>query len=707
MTGPISQHPVRIVAKAHRIQASLTCRADKGSGGPRDTVCTSVAATDIPKSQTRSPIFPRNLLSVKMVSTMMKASPLVWILACIGLGPAPEIRSQDLGLHEILATPILTRNQPEIEAKVFTSLRVPAVRVPSSRDQWEAIASETRRRVFDEVVFRGEARAWRAARTRVEWLETIPGGAGYRIKKLRYEAIPGLWIPALLYEPEGLDGKTPVVINVNGHDRSSGKAAEYKQIRCINQAKRGLLALNVEWVGMGQLDTPGFSHYKMNQLDLVGTSGVAIHYLAQSRAIDLMLDHPNADPDRVAVTGLSGGGWQTIFISSLDKRVAMANPVAGYSSFVTRAQFPSSDLGDSEQTPSDLAANADYTHLTALLAPRPTLLTNNAHDTCCFRAEYALGPLLRAARPAFELYGRPDSLRHHVNVDPGHNYAQDNREAFYRMLRDSFFNGSAGFPAVEIEVSAEMKTAAELQVPLPLENLDFHKIARALAEGAPSRTRRERQDLQALTKTPRYSVHSKEVGASAEGRLKATRWHLRMDNDWTVPAVEIERDAPRSTVILVADGGRENSSGEAREHLKRGSRVIALDPFNFGESRIATKDWLWSLLIASLGERPLGVQAGQVAATARWARERHGHAVEIHAVGPRTSLSALIAAALEPDAILGLQMDESFRSLREVIERDLDARQAPELFCFGLLQAFELADIRALVAPRPVRMEGI
>ena len=195
--------------------------------------------------------------------------------------------------------------------------------------------------------------------------------AGYRIRKLRYEAVPGLMIPALLYEPADLSGQVPVVLNVNGHD-GDGKAADYKQIRCINLAKRGMLALNVEWFGMGQLKKPNYLHYRMNQLDLCGTSGVAPFYLAMKRGLDVLLSHEHADPSRVAVAGLSGGGWQTIFISSLDPRVTLANPVAGYSGLGTRIDYHS-DLGDSEQMPTDMATVADYLHLTAL-APSANLV---------------------------------------------------------------------------------------------------------------------------------------------------------------------------------------------------------------------------------------------------------------------------------------------------------------------------------------------
>ena len=129
---------------------------------------------------------------------------------------------------------------------------------------------------------------WRDAPLRIDWQESIPGGPGYRMKKLRYEALPGLWIPAILYEPQSEQpGAVPAVLNVNGHD-PKGKAAVYKQIRSINQAKRGMLALNVEWLYMGQLRQDGLMHWRMNQIDLCGTSGLAVFYLATSAATALL-----------------------------------------------------------------------------------------------------------------------------------------------------------------------------------------------------------------------------------------------------------------------------------------------------------------------------------------------------------------------------------------------------------------------------------
>jgi hypothetical protein len=576
--------------------------------------------------------------------------------------------------------------------------------------------------VLEQIVFRGAAAGWRDAPCRVEWLDTIAGGPGYRIRKFRYEALSGMWIPGLLYLPERLDRLAPLAINVNGH-APEGKAVNYKQLRSINLAKRGMLVLNLEWFGMGQLRTSGFSHYRLNQLDLCGASGLAPFYLAMSRAIDLGLSLDHADRERVVVSGLSGGGWQTIVISSLDERVTLANPVAGYGSLRTNIGFD--DLGDSEQVPTDLGLVADYAHLTALRAPRPTLLTYNAGDDCCFKSGHTLEPLMQAARPIFALYGAQDKLRSHVNHVPGtHNFEQENRETFYSMVGDFFYPSDAGFVRAEIASESELKTAAELDVPLPADNIDFHRLAEGLLAHVPrenslptekaaaeSWQRQKREQLMALLKVPNYqatgSAQPAPATSNAAGKYVSTPWKLKLGDSWTVPAVEIYSRSivPKKAVLVIADAGRASAAGETARLAAEGCRVLAVDPLFWGESKAKAQDpdYLFSLFIAAVGERPLGIQAAQLAAIARWARARQANEpLSIVAFGPRSSTAALVAAAVERDAIGGVELSGSLSSFKELVEHDQTVETLPELFAFGLLAEFDVRHIAALIAPRPV-----
>ena len=593
--------------------------------------------------------------------------------------------AQQLSLESALAKPILAANQPLVEVQVYTASNVEPMPLVGSAQQWTQTKERLRQRVLNEVVLRGEGRKWAEAKTRVEWVDVLPG-RGYRIKRLRYEVIPGLWIPALLYEPEKLTGKVPVILNTNGHE-GTGVANDYIQIRCINQAKKGAIALNFEWMGMGQLKTDGFSHTRFNQLDLVGTNGVALHYLSQKRGLDILLGHPNADPSRVAVTGLSGGGWQTILISSLDPRVTIAAPVAGYSSFVTRAQFPEQDLGDSEQTPVDLARIADYTTLTAMRAPKPTMITNNAYDNCCFRGDYANAPLIWSARPYYALYNAANKLTAHINFDPGHNYGRENREAFYRFVRDNFYGGDdAAFPAKEIPSEADVRTPEQLRIELPADNLDIHRLALMLSEGLPRKGGAAK--LTDVVKARTYRVTAEEAGPASEVEgIRLRYWRLRMDDDWTVPAVEMGDPANPNVTVLIGDQGRAALASEARTLVEQeGRRVLAVDPFYFGESKIAKRDWLFALLISSIGDRPLGIQASQIAAVARWLKS----GVTVESFGPRTSLIAEVAAALEPKAIAAVKTHGALSSLHDVLRSDLTVDKFPEFFTFGLLEAWDL-----------------
>ena len=619
-----------------------------------------------------------------------------------------------------LSTPMVSPDTVLEEVRQFIEARV--VRMPEvkSAEAWQQAAQRLRRDMLDKVVLRGEAARWAQAEARVEWLDTVPGGAakpagngypaggGYTIRKLRFEALPGMWIPALLYVPDKLEGHVPVVLNVNGHE-PKGKAVDYKQIRCINQARRGMIALNPEWFNMGQLKGDGFVHYRANQLDLCGTSAVAPFYLSMKRCLDILLALPNADPNRVAVTGLSGGGWQTIFISALDERVTLANPVAGYSSYLTRARYPS-DLGDTEQTPSDMGSVADYIHLTAMRAPRPTLLTFNSKDNCCFASDHALQPLLDAARPIFALCGAESGGRAHVNDDPGtHNIEQDNRQQLFRMIGDHFYAGK-GFDWHEIPCADEIKTAEQFNIPLPDNNENFNTLARRMLPTLPRRdagaagSTKRREQLRGIVHFKAYEVTATSKPLPEGDTAQYIARTFRLGNEWTVPGTAFAGSKEQSTVLVMADAGRKTLAPLVREFQQAGHTVVAVDPFYFGESTIPSRDQLHAITVAGVGERPLGIQAGQIASIARWLRGQDGHRpVVLAAVGPRTSTIALIAAACEPEAIASVELHEPLTSLKRLIETNESVEHMPELFCFGLLEAFDIADIAALIAPRPIK----
>ncbi|HTU19692.1 MAG TPA: hypothetical protein VMG10_16645 [Gemmataceae bacterium] len=652
-----------------------------------------------------------------------------WLLLLLAVVSSTARAADPSPVEQALSREIIGPRQALLDVQARIEARIPRMPKVKTAAEWEKQAQRIRGTVLDRVVFRGEAAAWRDAKCQVKWLDTLAGGPGYRIKKLRYEAVPGLWIPALLYEPEKLSGKVAVMLAVNGHDGKNGKAAGYKQMRCINLAKRGMLVLNVEWLGMGQLNKPGLKHYCMNQLDLCGSSGLAPYYLSMTRGLDVLLSLPNADAERVAVSGLSGGGWQTIFVSSLDPRVTLSNPVAGYSSFRVKYRDHYKDLGDSEQAPCDLGTIADYTHLTALRAPRPTLLTFNAKDNCCFEAGYALPPLLDAAQPIFKLYGKEKALRTHINDDPGtHNYEKDNRQALYRMVGDFFYPGDKKFSAEEIPSDKEIKSREELDVELPEHNADFNTLALELAKKLPHAPelpkdrsaaekwqKTQREKLRAIVHAENFAVQATRTGSTEKDGLKATFWKLRLGETWTLPVVELTRGQPRGTAILVNDAGRRADPVSAERLMQAGLRVLAVDLLSFGESKLMgedlhnkqPRDFLLALLLACLGDRPLGIQASELAAVARWSQTEHKQGpVGVAAVGPRMSLIALVAAALEERAIGRLVLQGTLGSLKELLEQNRSVDQLPEMFCFGLLGAFDVKQLSALVAPRPVLLPG-
>ena len=239
-------------------------------------------------------------------------------------------QSDPSDIAPILNEPIQSKQVVAFQLQQFLLQKVPKLPTPQSAERWTAEAQQIRQHLLKNVVYHGWPQEWINSPPRFENLESVPSGKGYQVHKLRYEVVPGFYATALLYEPEHLSGKVPAVLNLMGHFDEQGNTVAFEQQFCINQALRGMIALNPDWVGMGELNVKGNDHWFGAHLDLVGMNGVGLFYLAMRRGLDYLAENPNVDTSRIGVTGLSGGGWQTIVLSSLDPRVAVSIPVAGY-----------------------------------------------------------------------------------------------------------------------------------------------------------------------------------------------------------------------------------------------------------------------------------------------------------------------------------------------------------------------------------------
>ena len=126
-------------------------------------------------------------------------------------------QAQDGKLQQALAEPLMPIEQVDTQFKSFVQKRIKKLELPASSKLWAKEAEEIRTQVLEEVVFKGVPQTWRKMRVSVQKLKTLETPHGYSIERMLIEALPGMWIPALIYLPDGLDGaRVPAVLNVNG-----------------------------------------------------------------------------------------------------------------------------------------------------------------------------------------------------------------------------------------------------------------------------------------------------------------------------------------------------------------------------------------------------------------------------------------------------------------------------------------------------------
>jgi dienelactone hydrolase len=639
---------------------------------------------------------------------MMKSYRLLLALAVLSTPLFAQTEASQL--RPILQDEILPPEVAVFQLRQHVLHRVAKPPAPTSAEQWTAETIRLRKRLLNEVVFHGWPREWVETPPKFEEVGIVAGN-GYRIHKLRYEIVPGFQSVALLYEPENVHGKVTAILNVNGHVGPPGKSIEYKQKRCITFARHGILALNLEWFAFGELNQNGNQHSFGHHLDLVGANGVGLFYLAMRKGLDYLYDHPNADRSRLGVTGLSGGGWQTIVLSSLDDRVKVTVPVAGYSSIISRVEAKEyGDLGDFEQSATDMFDGVDFTHLTAMMAPRPTLLIYNAEDDCCFRAAMTKPFVFDAIRPIFGLYGKQDALEWHENRDPGtHNYQLDNRTQAYHFFSRQFrlqpFEEDADVPS-------EIKSFDELRVGLPENNLTILDLARKMAgkiDRAPvpsdsAAREAERSKLKNIIRLRPDSVErawttaiSKHLGIESKSHLFTMADGLSATAVWLKP-IGAPDNAP--VTIILDDRGKAASAERIAYRLNRGEQVLAIDLAFTGDAWKGETVSDLQQLVYGAGERPIGLETAELIEIARLMKNRaHQEKVRLESSGIRSQVVSLLGSAFEPGMFSEVITRDGMRSLDYVLQKPVEYEAAPDLFCLDLLRETNLDRLTALSVP--------
>lgn len=610
-------------------------------------------------------------------------------------------------------TPVQPSDVTQFQLERYLIGRIPALPSPSTAKQSTAEAAKVRAHLLKDVVFHGWPQDWVDSAPHFEEVGVIESGKGYRVRKLRYEVVPGFMSTALLYEPENITGRVPGILNFIGHE-PEGTAVEYEQKRCINFAKRGIVALNLGWMQFGDLSRPEYAHDYAGDLDLVGANAAGLFYLAMKRGLDYLATLSEVDPSRIGATGLSGGGWQTVVLSALDPRVAVSVEVAGIGSKESNLTNPR-DTYEIEEDAPDLMQGFDYPEFIAMRAPHPTLLIHNAVDSCCFRAPLVKPYVYDNVKPFFAIYSQPDNLAWHENFDPGiHNYQLDNRIQAYRFFTEHF-----GMPEVNSEIfsDAEIRSAHELASSVPPNNQTILGLARSFARqihrepipaDAAARTnwiQKQREQLQSVVRYRPVSVLRAMRMANSKGMdFQSLSYRFDLSNGLSATGIWFKQDASPAhepVTIVLNDDGYQASGQEIYDSLSSAHEGLALDLLFTGATRPDVPDSSdWELLVDSSGDRSLGLEAAQLLSIVKWLRAEQGaDEVQVQSRGIRSQIISLVAVALEPSAFTAVAIRNGMHSLAYLLDKPVPLRSAPDLFCLDLYKYFDVDSLVALASP--------
>ena len=257
-------------------------------------------------------------------------------------------------------------------------------------------------------------------------------------------------VPAHLYVPAKLDGPAPAVLFYNGHWWADSKSRPDFQAFCINMARMGFVVLSFDPFGQGERGVSSRDHRRTEAL-LVGISQQGIAEYETRCALEYLLSRSEVDPERIGMTGASGGGYNTWITAALDDRIKVAAPVVGTSDFfeqihVTRELDWYRAAEHCHFVPG-LIRYADNRELLAMVAPRPLMIIAASEDQS-FPVE-GVRAVHEYGRGLYSAFGVSEKIGFFEDSKEGHGYQKAKREAAYGWFQRWLMGKGDGRPVPE------------------------------------------------------------------------------------------------------------------------------------------------------------------------------------------------------------------------------------------------------------------
>ncbi len=189
---------------------------------------------------------------------------------------------------------------------------------------------------------------------------------GYIVENIVIESFPGFYITGNIYRPVDPKKKNPAILCAHGHGENQ-RLKETRQFQGAVLARMGAIVFAYDMVGHGDSHQVT-SHYMPIALLLQTWNS--------KRVLEYLLSRPDVDPDRIGMTGGSGGGTQTFILAAIDDRIKVSVPCVQVSAHFFGGCICESGMpihkSNHHQT--------NNVEIAALCAPRPMLLISDGND---------------------------------------------------------------------------------------------------------------------------------------------------------------------------------------------------------------------------------------------------------------------------------------------------------------------------------------